>query len=61
MMFFGGQWMLIFWVVAIALIVWGGITLAKRWNSASGTAHKHDPLDFAKERYAKGEISKEEL
>ncbi len=61
MMFFGGLWMLIFWVVVIALIVWGVVTLVKRGNSASGTAQKHDPLDTARERYAKGEISKEEF
>jgi len=59
MMFFGG-WMIIVWVLIIALIVWGVIALVRRGNSASGTAPKHDPLDTAKERYAKGEISKEE-
>ncbi len=61
MMFFGGPWMIIFWVVVIALLVWGGVTLAKRGTSASDTAPKHDPLDSAKVRYAKGEISKEEF
>ncbi len=61
MMFFGSSWMLILWVVVVALIVWGVITLVKRGNSASGTAQKHDPLDIARERYAKGEISREEF
>ena len=61
MMFFGGSWMMIFWVVIIALIVWGIIALVKRGNSTSDTPQKRDPLDIAKERYAKGEISKEEL
>ncbi len=60
MMFFGG-WMMIFWVVIIALIVWGVIVLVKRGSSTSDTSQKHDPLDIAKERYAKGEISKEEF
>ncbi len=60
MMFFGG-WMIIFWVIIIGLLVWGGIALAKRANSASGATQKSDPLDMAKERYAKGEISKEEF
>ena len=59
MMFFGG-WMIILWVVIIALIVWGVIALVKRGSSTSDTSQKHDPLDMAKERYAKGEISKEE-
>lgn len=60
MMFFGGPWMIIFWVVIIALIVWGVIVLTKRGTAASDTTEKRDPLDTAKERYAKGEISKEE-
>lgn len=61
MMFFGGHWMLIFWVVVIALIVWGVIALGKRGNSASGTTEKRTPLDIVKERYARGDISKEEF
>jgi len=60
MMFFGG-WMIIVWVVIIALIVWGVIALVKRNSFPSDTPHKHDPLDIAKERYAKGEINKEEF
>ncbi len=59
MMFFGG-WMIILWVV-IGLIVWGVVALAKRGTSTSDTTQKRDPLDIAKERYAKGETSKEEL
>jgi putative membrane protein len=61
MMFFGGPWMVVFWVAIIALIVWVGITLARRGTSASGTEQKRDPLDSAKVRYAKGEICKEEF
>ncbi|MHC4665145.1 MAG: SHOCT domain-containing protein [Planctomycetota bacterium] len=60
MMFFGG-WMIIIWVVVIALIVWGVITLVKRGSSSYDAPRKNDPLDTAKERYAKGEISKEEF
>ncbi len=60
MMFFGG-WMIILWVVVVGLIVWGVVALAKRGTSTSDTTQKRDPLDIAKERYAKGEISKEEL
>jgi putative membrane protein len=60
MMFFGG-WMIIVWVLIIALIVWGVIALVKRGSSTSDTSQKHDPLDTAKVRYAKGEISKEEF
>ncbi len=57
MMFFGGLWMLIFWGGLIALIVWGIVKLSRR----NGSAPKHDPLDTAKERYARGDISKEEF
>ena len=54
---FGGVWMLIFWGGLIALIVWGITKLTGR----GGTATKHNPLDVVKERYAKGDISKEEF
>ena len=60
MMFFGGG-MIIFWVIIIGLLIWGGIALAKRGKFTSGVIGKSDPLDMAKERYAKGEISKEEF
>ncbi len=56
-MVFGGLWMIIFWVGLIALVVWGIIKLSQR----DGSTPKHNPLDVAKERYAKGEISKEEF
>jgi len=56
-MIFGGVWMVIFWGGLIALTVWG-ITKLNRRNSSSS---KHDPLDIAKERYARGEISKKEF
>jgi putative membrane protein len=59
MMFFGG-WMIIVWVLIIALIVWGVIALVKRGTSASDTPRKRDPLEIAGERYARGEISTEE-
>jgi putative membrane protein len=58
MMFFGG-WMIIVWVVVIALIVWGVIALVKHGSSLSATSQKRTPLEIAGERYAKGEISKE--
>ena len=56
-MVFGGAWMLIFWGGLIALIIWGVTKLSGRGNSIP----KHEPLDRAKERYAKGEISREEF
>ena len=56
-MVFGGVWMVFFWGGLIALIVWGITKLSRR----NGSTTKHDPLDIAKERYAKGEISAEEF
>ena len=56
-MFFGG-WMMIVWVVVAGLIVWAVIAITRRGSAPS--EHKA-PLDIAKERYARGEISKEEF
>ena len=56
-MAFGGVWMVIFWGGIIVLIVWG----IKKLTERGGSTSKHDPLDIAKERYAKGEISEEEF
>ena len=50
-------WKVIFWGGLITLIVWGIKKLTERGSSSS----KHNPLDIAKERYAKGEISEEEF
>ena len=55
-MLFGGIWMFLFWGGLIGLIVWGITRLTRR----DGSTPKHNPLDIAKERYAKGEITKEE-
>lgn len=59
-MVFGGIWMIVFWVLIIALIVWGIRKIAGS-GSASGTRQKREPLDIARERYAKGEISRNEF
>ena len=53
---FGIIWMILFWGGLIALIVWGIKKL-----SGGGSPRKNDPLDIARERYAKGEISEEEF
>lgn len=56
-MVFGGVWMLIFWGGLIALIVWGVTKLIGHGKPAQ----KNEPLDVAKERYARGEIPREEF
>ena len=46
-------WMVLLWGGLIALIVWGIKKLTER-DSVAG----RNPLDMAKERYARGEISR---
>ena len=56
-MAFGVVLCILFWGTIIALIIWG-ISKATNRGKANG---RRKPLDLAKERYAKGEISKEEF
>lgn len=57
--FGGGIMMIVFWVLLIGLIVW----IVRQVDGKH--AHRSDAhsqaLDILKERYAKGEISKEEF
>jgi len=60
MMWFGGGWMVIFW---IGLIV-GASFLVKYLvdqNRSSSTGKESTPLEILKRRYASGEITKEEF
>ncbi len=50
-------WMVIFWGGIIALIVWGIKKLSGRDNYPSNRSS----LDIARERYARGEITREEF
>ncbi len=52
--------MVVFWGGIIALIVWG-ITRWTRHESTYRTSEQRSPLDIAKERYARGEITKEQF
>jgi len=54
-MIFGIIFMIVFWGGLIALVVWA----IKRFTTGR-TAPGGNPLDIAKERYAKGEITKEQ-
>jgi len=56
-MVFGGIWMVVFWGSIIALIVWGIGKLTERGSHPD----KQTPLEIAKERYARGEITKEQF
>jgi putative membrane protein len=56
-MFGGGLWMLLSWLLPVALIVAAIYVLAR---PGQGTREK-TALDILKERYARGEIEKEEF
>ena len=61
-MVFGGVWSIIFWVVIVGLVIWGVKKLVERDRGGSAEAtRKRDALDIAKERYARGEINKEQF
>ncbi|MDO8593711.1 MAG: SHOCT domain-containing protein [bacterium] len=54
--FGGGIMMIVFWVLLIALVVW-----VVREFSGKNSRSNSNALYILKERYAKGEISKEEF
>ena len=54
-----GIGMIVFWGLLIWLIVW--VVREARGRGADGQAGSSKALDILKERYAKGEISKEEF
>ena len=58
---FGGIFMIVFWVLVIA-----GVVLLVRWVAASSKKREtggvaDSPLEILKSRYARGEINKEEF
>ena len=53
----GWLWILLFWGGIIALIVW----IVKKVTARGETTTKHNPVDVAKERYARGVINREEF
>jgi putative membrane protein len=60
-MLFGGLMMLAFWVLVIVGIIWLVLTLARGGQMVTRpSAAGPQPLDVLKERYAKGEITKEQ-
>jgi putative membrane protein len=60
-MVFGGIAILVFWGVIIWLVVWGITRLTGDKRTSGGTGVGRSPLDIAKERYARGEITREQF
>jgi putative membrane protein len=58
-MLFGSIWFVVFW----GLIIWAVTTVISKsgGGQSSQGPHEESPLDIAKKRYARGEISKEEF
>jgi putative membrane protein len=54
-----GIFMMLFWLVVLVVIVYVEIRLLKNHETAANS--KTDPLAIAKERYAKGEIKRNEF
>lgn len=58
----GGLWLLLFWGMAIWLIVWAIRKVSQAGKGGDSGGHSEgSALDIAKERYAKGEIAKAEF
>lgn len=51
--------MVVFWAAIIGLIVWAVLRFTR--SRGAHTGNKKDALDIAKERYAKGEITREQF
>lgn len=58
-MLFGGMWMFVFWAIVIGVVVWSAGRLGKGYSRPSD--EEELPLDIAKKRLAKGDISMDEF
>jgi len=60
----GWGWWMVFGVI-LMILFWGGLITFIIWGISRLTRHstigKQTPLEIAKERYAKGEITKEQF
>ncbi len=57
-MVFGGVWMVAFWAIIVALLVWGITRITGRGEPSAVHA---TPLEIAQRRFASGEIGRAEL
>ncbi len=61
---YGGWIMMILGLVVLGLIIWGVVSFARTGTVGVGggtIVARREPLDIARERYAKGEITREEF
>lgn len=58
---YGGIWMVLFWVLVIVGSIWLVTVLFPRSANKSQADRGQDPMEIARERYARGELMKEEF
>jgi len=56
-MVFGMIWMVVFWGAIIGLIIWG----VARATGGGGRRDDETPIETARRRYARGEITREQF
>ncbi len=56
-----GLMMLVFWILVIVAIIAGVRWMTGQGRPGPGPAHRDTALDILRERYARGEISREEF
>ncbi len=54
----GGLWMLLMWLIPIALVIW---LISSRGDRPSRNSAEKTALDILKERYARSEINQDEF
>ena len=59
--FLGGFSMFIFWGLILGLIIWAVLRMGRRGGYIHHGYYSNSALEIARERYARGEISKEEF
>lgn len=52
----------IFWLIILAFVIYVVVRMLKHYEIGSGNDNsKNDPLEIVKQRYAKGDINKDEF